>query len=267
MSNNSQYHEDEIDLGSYIKVLIKRKATIIVIFTICVISAALYNFLAPNVYKVEETVRIGSIGGYLISKEEAMKEIRSRDVLEPVIKQTGEHFTISELKRKLDVEEIENTPFLLVSIKHTDPDLAIAVLEGIAKNFIGKGNELYQQRISLLEEQIKDLEERKVSVEKGINDLQYRLNSNIASTDYPLMQDTLSSYERFYSNLASQLYSEKLRLLDSKRFELFEPPIKPEKPVEPKKKQNIVIGAILGLMLGVFAAFFKEFWARSMSQG
>jgi uncharacterized protein involved in exopolysaccharide biosynthesis len=45
-----------------------------------------------------------------------------------------------------------------------------------------------------------------------------------------------------------------------------EPPLKPENPIAPKKKQNIAIAAVIGLMLGVFIAFFREFWANSAKE-
>ena len=34
-------------------------------------------------------------------------------------------------------------------------------------------------------------------------------------------------------------------------------------PVAPNKKMNIAIAAVLGLMLGVFIAFFIEYWKSS----
>lgn len=38
---------------------------------------------------------------------------------------------------------------------------------------------------------------------------------------------------------------------------------KPEKPVSPKKSLNIAIAGVLGIMLGVFIAFFKEYWENT----
>jgi uncharacterized protein involved in exopolysaccharide biosynthesis len=44
---------------------------------------------------------------------------------------------------------------------------------------------------------------------------------------------------------------------------MLQPPTRSAKAIAPKKKQNITIAAVIGLMLGVFIAFFREFWANS----
>ena len=41
------------------------------------------------------------------------------------------------------------------------------------------------------------------------------------------------------------------------------PEVEPLTPVGPRKMLNMAIGAVLGLMIGVFAAFFKEYWRTS----
>ncbi len=41
------------------------------------------------------------------------------------------------------------------------------------------------------------------------------------------------------------------------------PAIIPEKPVAPRKALNLAIGGVLGLMMGVFAAFFVNYWKNS----
>jgi hypothetical protein len=44
------------------------------------------------------------------------------------------------------------------------------------------------------------------------------------------------------------------------------PAVEPLNPVAPNKKLNVAIAAVLGLMLGVFVAFFKEYWQSSAPQ-
>jgi uncharacterized protein involved in exopolysaccharide biosynthesis len=40
------------------------------------------------------------------------------------------------------------------------------------------------------------------------------------------------------------------------------PAVEPKKPVAPKKKLNIAIAGMLGLMVGVFGAFLVEYFER-----
>ncbi|MEW6621765.1 MAG: Wzz/FepE/Etk N-terminal domain-containing protein [Bacillota bacterium] len=37
----------------------------------------------------------------------------------------------------------------------------------------------------------------------------------------------------------------------------------PEKPIAPKKRLNVAIAGVLGIMVGVFVVFFREFWINS----
>lgn len=41
------------------------------------------------------------------------------------------------------------------------------------------------------------------------------------------------------------------------------PAVEPLKPVAPNKKLNVAIAGVLGIMLGVFVAFFREYWKNS----
>jgi uncharacterized protein involved in exopolysaccharide biosynthesis len=258
-------YDDEINLRDYINVLIKRKVTIFVVFFLCVVFAAFYSFTAPKVYKVEETIRIGQVDGSLISKLEATRLIRSKNILEPVVGALDKDLSLSGLKGSIKIEEVKGTAFLTVSINYNNPERAIKILKNIADNFIQYGNSLYAKKIKLLEERMEALEIQKQSIKKEINSLKGVIKDKV-TPDYSLIQDALTSYEAIYSQLDDKIYSLKVKLANARNFELFEPPLKPENPISPKKKQNIAIAAVIGLMLGVFIAFFREFWVNSAGE-
>jgi LPS O-antigen subunit length determinant protein (WzzB/FepE family) len=56
----------------------------------------------------------------------------------------------------------------------------------------------------------------------------------------------------------------------NKRFieniRMLQPPIRSAKAIAPKKKHNLAVAAALGLMLGAFIAFFREFWINSAGE-
>ncbi|MCF7888041.1 MAG: hypothetical protein K9L76_02055, partial [Candidatus Omnitrophica bacterium] len=258
-------YDDEINLRDYINVLIKRKVTIFVAFFICVAAVAFYSFTAPEIYRVEETIRIGQVDGSLISKAEAIRLIRSKNTLQPVVEALDKDLSLSGLKKSLKIEEVKGTDFLSISINHKNPQRAIEILKNTADNFIKYGNSLYAKKIKLLEERMEALEIQKQSIKKEINSLQGVIKDKV-TPDYPLIQNTLTSYEAIYSQLDDKIYALKVKLTNAKKFELFEPPLEPKSPISPKKKQNIAIAGILGLMLGVFIAFFREFWVNSAGE-
>lgn len=265
MTDKPEQYDDEINLCDYINVLIKRKVTILIVFFLCVAVAAIYSFTTPKIYKVEETIRIGQINDSLISKEEAIRLIRSKNILQPVVEALNKDLSLSGLKETIKIKEVKGTNFLSVSINHKSPQRAIEILKNTADNFIEYGNNLYAKKIKLLEERMETLETQKQSVKREINSLQGVIKDKI-TPDYPLIQNTLTNYEEIYSKLDEETYSLKNKLADARKFELFEPPLEPENPISPKKKQNIAIAAVIGLMLGVFVAFFREFWANSAGE-
>lgn len=71
-----------------------------------------------------------------------------------------------------------------------------------------------------------------------------------------------STYEAFLKKY------EEIRILKSSDIGdasiiVVSPAVEPLRPVEPNKKLNLAIAAVLGLMLGTFIAFFIEYWKTS----
>lgn len=71
-----------------------------------------------------------------------------------------------------------------------------------------------------------------------------------------------STYEAFLKKY------EEIRILKSSDIGdasiiVVSPAVEPLRPVEPNKKLNLAIAAVLGLMLGTFIAFFTEYWKAS----
>ena len=64
-------------------------------------------------------------------------------------------------------------------------------------------------------------------------------------------------------NLNDELITNKSTITNLNSIEVFSSAILQENPVSPNKKMNLAIGLILGLMLGVFAAFSKSYWISS----
>jgi succinoglycan biosynthesis transport protein ExoP len=46
-------------------------------------------------------------------------------------------------------------------------------------------------------------------------------------------------------------------------FTVVAPAFPPEKPVQPRKMLNMAVAGVLGLMIGVFLAFFLHYWETS----
>jgi len=72
-----------------------------------------------------------------------------------------------------------------------------------------------------------------------------------------------SSNERnLYNNLIYQINTLQERLNNCQDFGIISYARLPAAPIKPNKKLNILFAGVLGLFVGIFVAFFLEFWQK-----
>ncbi len=256
------YQNDEINLMDYVKVIRKRKKIIVGILFACVLTTTVTIFLAPKVYEASAVIRLGIIDEFLISKENAIYIVRGQKILDSTIKKLKLDTDATKLKKMVKVKDIPDTGLIEFSVRNTNPDLAAKICHSIADTFILQGQKIYEERVALANEEIKRTEEKIKSIEKQSEKLNEGLVSKTFTADFPLIQNTLFSYESIMANLEQKVFTLKKELISAKGFELFEAPVKPEDPISLNIKQLIIISTISGLLLGVFIAFSMEFWEK-----
>jgi len=76
-----------------------------------------------------------------------------------------------------------------------------------------------------------------------------------------------SAKEKLYNNLYIQ--TEGIRLTETAEADLLKISSlahEPKYPIKPNRKLNILIAGVLGLFVGIFVAFFLEFWQKGNKQ-
>lgn len=79
-------------------------------------------------------------------------------------------------------------------------------------------------------------------------------------------QELLKEREAVTANLAKGDYAEILNGevdVFADKVLVVSPAFEPQKPVAPRKALNLAIGAVLGFMIGVFVAFFINYWKKA----
>ncbi|QXM06692.1 GumC family protein [Crassaminicella indica] len=71
-----------------------------------------------------------------------------------------------------------------------------------------------------------------------------------------------STYDAFNKKL-EEISIAQSSILEDANIIIETPALVPIKPVSPNKKLNIAIAGVLGIMIGVFLAFFREYWKNS----
>ncbi len=137
-------------------------------------------------------------------------------------------------------------------------------------------NEAYsilKQNIDIIKLELAKIQSKKVNLQKEITSTQIDLEGLQASLAEKEYEDniikqkvnfTQSTYEAFLKKYEETRILKSSDIGDSSII-VVSPAVEPLEPVAPKKMLNIAIAAVLGLMLGVFAAFFMEYWKSSGS--
>ncbi len=232
---NQEY--DEIDLMDYVIVLIKRKYTIIFITLIAVIVATIVSFTLSSVYKIDTVLEIGQVES-LLEKPDEIKHKVEGGIYALLIRNKLE---IAEQDYpEIKVEHLEGSNFIDIIIESKDPELAQEILKQKNQLILKEHSLEFKKEIEKITQEVQDLQaevnflkDHKVYADQGIASLQIRL-------------------------------LQKRQVLESaKETEIIKNPTVYYQPIKPNKKLNIVIAGMLGLFLGIFCAFFREWWREN----
>jgi len=281
-----EIQEEEIDLREYIHVLLKRKGIIILIFLIAVITAALGSYFALSpVYQSSTVFSIALIDNRppttivaqaennvpIIKIYEALEVITSNLILDEVIKRNNLDISSDQLRTWVEVENLENTNFIKISVKADSPEKAKELAENIVKVFIEKNRNKYTDKIKMIERRIKILEKEIATLEKNIRETENTIKKITASKDLSeseryfqtsLLSSSSSNERNLYNNSICQINTLQERLNNCQDFGIINYAQLPAAPINPNKKLNILIAGVLGLLVGIFVAFFLEFWQK-----
>ncbi|GAB6099412.1 hypothetical protein JCM16358_12910 [Halanaerocella petrolearia] len=263
----------EIDLREYINVLLKHKNMIVGIFLISIlISGVVSYFVLDPVYQSEALIKLGSSSGDYSNSQIAPSILTSLGYLKQVNQELDLEFTLSELTKlkeeQLQVKMIDETKDLIkITYNSKSARESKAVINRLIKQYQSDGliefeqnQKLKEEKLATVKAEIKNLETRTKEIESKLNDL---TGTALSTADKVVLNNDLTGKLQAMNKLKISLRDQKYQLMnelnDMERIQVINEPIKPEEPIKPNKKLNIVIAAVLGLMIGVFVAFFMEF--------
>ncbi len=265
--NKAQSSCEEIELMNYVKVIIKKWKLILGVFFIAVIFASFYSFfIAKKVYNVDAVLEIGSVSGVFIEEPAQLTE-----------KVNGNLYSIVGRYPRIKINNPSNTKLLLMEIKSAQPEDDKKILEEVSslilaehqgkidvkKNLAGKNIETARNEISVLENEKKDL----ISKEKSLEWLSpyQRINEQLSGSLFALfdVKEKLSNKDQEINELNLKLDSLQGVFDNIQPTNIIKEPVVSGSPISPNPLLNIIIASILGIFLGVFLAFGKEWWDKS----
>jgi polysaccharide biosynthesis transport protein len=168
---------------------------------------------------------------------------------------------------KLNKSIVDDQFFQQLISNITDANLKIANLTYVSEEINPIYYNLAQQLISTNIE-ISSLAAEENQLEKNINDFNISLKGlREELTEKKLILSQLnreySAKEKLYNNFYKQ--AEEIQLTETAEADLLKITslaYEPRAPIKPNKKLNILIAGVLGLFVGIFVAFFLEFWQK-----
>jgi len=266
---------EEIDLMDYVKVILKRKWLILILVLVTVIVASVFSFYTPKVYKIDTAIEIGTIAREMVREmiEEPahLEEKIDSDIYVILI---GGKLGISENKYpKIKTIHPKNTRLITAEVESSNPELDKNILEEINNLILEDHQGKIKVKKELLEKDIERLKTKITSIEeeKKILEAKIELLEKIPSEEQTLAfqfalfftNEKLEMEKQEIENLYLQINSLKRSLGDIQPTKIVKIPTISEKPIKPKILLNIIIAGVLGIFIGIFLAFFQEWWKKN----
>jgi len=173
--------EKEVDLRDYIRVIKKRKKTILLLFLIAVIASAVISFLLPPVYEVTLAMKIGDIidvdtleKELIESPTAASQFLEGPQILIEAVKELKLPYTLEEFRKKVSVEPVRETEDLVqIKVDVNDPGEAVNIGNYLANELLERHSEiknLYESKETIIaryDEQIKQIDEELDEIDKN----------------------------------------------------------------------------------------------------
>ncbi|KPU27372.1 hypothetical protein TR13x_04640 [Caloranaerobacter sp. TR13] len=185
-------------------------------------------------------------------------------------------------------KELKATPKVLITKKSISEDPILSQLvtdtanletkdvlsltmenEQINSNYLSLNNKVSNYRISIAEtsKEIEDIKNKIELTKKELENIQVELaekehQESLIQRKVNLAQST---YDAFLKKYEETRIAESSEIGDSSIL-IVSKAVIPETPVSPKKMLNLAIAGVLGIMVGVFVVFFKEYWESSAEE-
>jgi len=263
--------EKEVDLMDYIEMVKKRWKIILIIFLVFAITSGVVSFLLSKTYESIAMVQIGRTRDKLLEDPSTVIEIfKTKPVLEKVAEGLGGPVTqekLGELASKIKLKE--KSGLLEIKGRGKTPEEATRLANGVTEVLLKRHEQIFERARVILEEYLASGKQRLVEMEKEINMLEKKIeelkvtDSEAKATVARGYMESLERSRDRYDLLLVELREKKMEeSYGTVSTELVIPPVTPEKPIGPKKKQNVLIAGILGLFVGFVCAAIVEYFEK-----
>ena len=264
--------EDEIDLRDIFRVLWKRRLLIIGVFMVAVLVAGVISFAMPSVYKISTLIAVGNFDDPVYTSQASMKNVMLSDEFsQEVFEDISPNATESEFrtfKDSVKVEPVKDSDRLIeISVETPKRQEGLKAIETMIGLYANRSEDSYNKQKKILSDQLAVTLQRLNVIDMEINQTREALQGIQDSTGSSEVQaemrftrtlDRLNGMEAQRSTLIDRRLELQKQLVLIRNLEVVQQAREPVSPIWPKKALIVAIGGMLGLMVGILAAFLRE---------
>ena len=259
--------EQEKGIYDYLLVIKKRWRTVALIAFIAMLTGGVISMFLPPVYKCESRVMIGMVRSKTIESYATIDDMFRQ---KPIIKNIAVALSMPITDKALDslgsgFKMSQAADMLKIEAYGKSPQDALKLLNAVEKELLFRHDKLYEENKEILQDYI-DAGENEIKLhEETIKELKKKINRTAqagSQAEGLITQGYIQSLDRVTDRyLSAQQKLRDLRMEEyygTKKTKVDMPGYLPENRIGPKRKQNVLISGILGLLLGVVWIFIIE---------
>lgn len=264
--------EKEADLRDYVNMVKKRWKIILIIFLVFTITSGVVSFLLPKTYESIAMVQIGRTRDRLLEEPSTVMEIfKTIPILEKITRELNIPPTQEKLQELAsNIKMKEKSELLEIKARGETPEAAMRLGNGVTAVLLKRHEQIFERAKVILEEYLASGKQRLLEMEKEIDMLEKKIeelrvtDSEAKATVARGYMESLERSRDRYELLQVELREKKMEeSYGTVSTELVIAPAIPEKPISPKKKQNVLIAGILGLLVGFVSAAVVEYFEKA----
>lgn len=255
----SKLPDDEVSLADIWQTLMRRKKIFILTFFTVVIAAGIYLLFSRPVYESRALVLIGQVGQ--VGKEAQVRYVEDIRVLQERLKAEYANLDVDQ-KNRSGAENIISLTLTGYNAQKTYEDLV-----NITNILLDEHRALYRNIMSPLRDRQVLLSQRLDGFKVQLSHLDMQINQlrSEQSTDGAILSFEKGNVAKAILEIEEKLTNLELAIIQPQSIptQLLGPVIKPASPIKPRTRMVVSLSILIGLISGIFVAFFTEFIVKA----
>ncbi|MDH4208358.1 MAG: polysaccharide biosynthesis tyrosine autokinase, partial [Anaerolineae bacterium] len=255
-----------MELRTYLAILWRQKWVIVISTIVTALVTALGVFMMAPTYEASTTLRVSVAGGASASYTEQMYATQLKNTFlriatsDRVLEELAQRLGLDE-HPKVGLELLGNSELMRLTVVHQDPQLAQEAANIMAGILIDLNRELYVEVEAATQEiLLQQLAEAEDEVGQAWDDYQETL-AELPDDSAAILAagSAWESKQQTYDDLLAQYEQSQVReVLKARALSVYDPADLPDTPAGLPKVVYVALGATVGAIVGVGAAFLRE---------